>query len=227
MGFRHIVAAAVIFASLAAGRAGAAIIFNSGTLHASSSAFGGSVTDTPPDVVMSTPSGTISSSVTAPPLTASISTTFSMPASTMSVSGLSSDMRTTSGSTAAGSASGTVSFTETGTESLTGTITRNGQYIGAGVTVTNASNQVLMTMSAQGDQTTPVTPPVTFTLAPGTYSLNWNCAGQFIVGTAGNGSFGFGLAQAAPEPASLAAVALPALLLIRGGRRRQRGAVAA
>jgi hypothetical protein len=204
----------------------AGVIFNSGSLHATATAgeWSGppfSKTNTPPDVVLSGPSGSTSASVssdTVPTVSASVSENFGMitnpgPGIPMiDISGSTTNIKYPSGGpSSSASASGTVVFNENLLQGFTANLS-TGKYTSANITIKDAANNTVLSMSTSGIQS--ASSPVTF--SPGAYTMTWSLASIFVVGTSGTSNMSF---QVIPEPASMALLIMPTLAMRRKRHR--------
>jgi hypothetical protein len=199
----------------------AAILFDTGTLQGSASAAGGGFATVPPPVVMGSGAATsYQCSIIGLGLsTASAETSASLLSGILGVSGSTSlSISPTSGGAGAGT-SGTITFHETAGQWLHGHLGwLNGASSrgAANVQVRDASNALIMAFGA-GPSGISQPGDIDAFFPPGTYSVTWSHGTQPVVGTGGTSSMSFGLAPGVPEPASLALLTLP-LMLVR--RRR-------
>jgi hypothetical protein len=195
----------------------AGIIWNSGSLHAEAHATnpGGTMSSTPADVIMITHTASHSASATAPTTaSASGSTNCTIGPASLTINA-STDFGFGPSSSASASVSGTSTFTEDATEHLTPSFTASANRGSGGVTIKDSANNVVASFLSSSP---PVGQPPQVVLAPGVYTVVWNWATQPFVGTGGGSGMNFQLANV-PEPTTLTLLAIPAMLLIRRGRR--------
>ncbi|MEA2711004.1 MAG: hypothetical protein QOF78_3605 [Phycisphaerales bacterium] len=197
----------------------AGLIFNSGVLHASSSASGpaGSFSNAPSDVIMTTRTASHSTSVfSGIDSSANAATNVTIGPDAISINANSNFTYQTGRSSASASVSGVATFTKVDAEYMSPYASASPNRGSGNVSIQNASNVIVYSYSSSSPPTS--TPIILFN--PGVYTINWNWGTRPFVGTGGPTSMSFQLVHAIPEPGALLALALPPAFLIRRRARR-------
>jgi hypothetical protein len=221
-GIRLLVVFAAGLMSLSPRASRGGIIWDSGVLHAQSSARYGftspGVSDNPPDVIMTSNTASHSTSSVIP-VDASASATTDVTVGPTGVTvNASSDFFFHTGSSSSASVSGTVAFTKPDAEFMQPTFFASPNKGSGSLTIKNAANAIMLSYSSSSP---PVNPsPILF--APGAYTMTWGWGTQPFVGTSGGSGMQFQLIQG-PEPTSLALLAPATTLLLRRRRYRRPG----
>jgi hypothetical protein len=201
-----------------------AIIFDSGTLN-------GTASSPDPSALLSIPPPITMTATAESSISASVSTSNSAYAegsasllnNRVSIDGFTTLSYRSGFAFVSAGTNGVINFHETTGQFLRGSLGMgpfgNGgtQYGFANVTVRDAGNHVIMQIGGGGTGGVSPATPITLFFPPGKYSVSWSHGTNPIVGQGGQSSMSFNLVQTVPEPATLALLALPAMLL---GRRR-------